>query len=61
MDRFSMRITLVGSRHFGAITLEMMRTHDVEIARVVVADAGDRLALVGGGSKGCGFKNSKSS
>ncbi|HEY8334850.1 MAG TPA: formyltransferase family protein [Tardiphaga sp.] len=39
-----MRITLVGSRHFGVITLEMLRTHDVEIARVIVADAEDRLA-----------------
>lgn len=39
-----MRITLVGSKHFGVITLEMLRTHDVEIARVVVADAEDRLA-----------------
>ena len=39
-----MRITLVGSRHFGVITLEMLRTHDVKIARVIVADAEDRLA-----------------
>jgi methionyl-tRNA formyltransferase len=39
-----MRITLVGSRHFGVITLEMLRTHDVEIARVIVADTEDRLA-----------------
>jgi methionyl-tRNA formyltransferase len=39
-----MRITLVGSKHFGVITLEMLRNHDVEIARVVVADAEDRLA-----------------
>jgi methionyl-tRNA formyltransferase len=39
-----MRITLVGSKHFGVITLEMLRTHKVEIARVVVADAEDRLA-----------------
>ena len=39
-----MRITLVGSKHFGVITLEMLRTHDVEIASVVVADAEDRLA-----------------
>lgn len=38
-----MRITLVGSRHFGVTTLEMLRTHDVEIARVVIADAEDRL------------------
>src|SRR4030081_792027 len=39
-----MRITLVGSRHFGVATLETLRKHDVEIARVVVADAEDRLA-----------------
>src|SRR3954470_7840777 len=39
-----MRITLVGSRHFGVTTLEMLRQRDAEIARVVVADADDRLA-----------------
>ena len=39
-----MRITLVGSRHFGVATLNMLREHGVEIARVVVADAEDRLA-----------------
>jgi methionyl-tRNA formyltransferase len=39
-----MRITLVGSRHFGVTTLNMLRQHGVEIARVVVADAEDRLA-----------------
>ncbi len=39
-----MRITLVGSRHFGVTTLDMLRQHGVEIARVVVADAEDRLA-----------------
>jgi methionyl-tRNA formyltransferase len=39
-----MRITLVGSRHFGVTTLEMLRQHGVDIARVVVADADDRLA-----------------
>jgi methionyl-tRNA formyltransferase len=40
-----MRITLVGSRHFGVTTLQMLRQHDVEVVRVVVADAEDRLAL----------------
>jgi methionyl-tRNA formyltransferase len=40
----TMRITLVGSRHFGVTTLDMLRRHGVEIARVVVADADDRLA-----------------
>jgi methionyl-tRNA formyltransferase len=39
-----MRITLVGSRHFGVTTLQMLRGHDVEVVRVVVADAEDRLA-----------------
>jgi methionyl-tRNA formyltransferase len=40
-----MRITLVGSRHFGVTTLNMLREHGVEIARVVVADPDDRLAV----------------
>src|SRR6202022_4293865 len=39
-----MRITLVGSRHFGVTTLNMLRQHGVDIAGVVVADADDRLA-----------------
>lgn len=39
-----MRITLVGSRHFGVTTFNMLRQHGVEIARVVVAEAEDRLA-----------------
>ena len=39
-----MRITLVGSRHFGVTTLQMLRQHDVDVAKVVVADAEDRLA-----------------
>ena len=39
-----MRITLVGSRHFGVTTLEMLRHRGVDIVRVVVADAEDRLA-----------------
>ena len=39
-----MRITLVGSRHFGVVTLNMLREHGVSIVRVVVADAEDRLA-----------------
>ena len=39
-----MRITLVGSRHFGVTTLEMLLKHGVDIVRVVVADAEDRLA-----------------
>jgi methionyl-tRNA formyltransferase len=40
-----MRITLVGSRHFGVTTFDMLRKHGVEIVRVVVADADDRLAV----------------
>src|SRR5258708_18138976 len=43
-DRTAMRITLVGSRHFGVTTLNMLRQHGVEIAGVVVADPEDRLA-----------------
>jgi methionyl-tRNA formyltransferase len=39
-----MRITLVGSRHFGVTTLDMLGQHGVDVARVVVADAEDRLA-----------------
>jgi methionyl-tRNA formyltransferase len=39
-----MRITLVGSRHFGVTTLDMLRRRGVEVVRVVVADAEDRLA-----------------
>jgi methionyl-tRNA formyltransferase len=39
-----MRITLVGSRHFGVTTFDMLRKHGVEIVRVVVTDADDRLA-----------------
>jgi methionyl-tRNA formyltransferase len=44
-----MRITLVGSRHFGVTTLNMLRQHGVEIVRVVVADGEDRLALAARG------------
>jgi methionyl-tRNA formyltransferase len=39
-----MRITLVGSRHFGVTVFEMLRQHGVGVARVVVHDAADRLA-----------------
>jgi methionyl-tRNA formyltransferase len=39
-----MRITLVGSRHFGVTTLNMLRQHQVDVVRVVVADNEDRLA-----------------
>jgi methionyl-tRNA formyltransferase len=39
-----MRITLVGSRHFGVTTFNMLRQQGVEIARVVVHDGEDRLA-----------------
>jgi len=39
-----MRITLVGSRHFGVTTLNTLRERGVEIARVVVHDGEDRLA-----------------
>jgi methionyl-tRNA formyltransferase len=39
-----LRITLVGSRHFGVTTFDMLRQRGVDIVRVVVADADDRLA-----------------
>jgi methionyl-tRNA formyltransferase len=39
-----MRITLVGSRHFGVTTFDMLRQRGVDIASVVVADGEDRLA-----------------
>jgi methionyl-tRNA formyltransferase len=40
-----MRITLVGSRHFGVTTLNTLRERaGIEIARVVVHDREDRLA-----------------
>jgi len=39
-----MRITLVGSRHFGVTALDMLRQRGVDVVRVVVADADDRLA-----------------
>src|ERR1700682_6198153 len=42
--RNNMRITLVGSRHFGVTTLNTLRQHSVDIVRVVVHDGEDRLA-----------------
>lgn len=39
-----MKITLVGSRHFGVSVLQMLKGRGVEIASVVVADGEDRLA-----------------
>ena len=48
-----MRITLVGSRHFGVTTFNMLREHGVDIVRVVVADAEDRLAAA---ARGAGIK-----
>lgn len=39
-----MRITLVGSRHFGVTVFDMLRQHGVGVARVVVHDGEDRLA-----------------
>jgi methionyl-tRNA formyltransferase len=44
IERKIMRITLVGSRHFGVTTFNMLRDHGVQIARVVVHDGEDRLA-----------------
>lgn len=39
-----MKITLAGSRYFGNAALEVLREEDVDIARVVVPAADDRLA-----------------
>ncbi len=39
-----MRITLVGSRYFGAAAFDMLRKQAVQVARVVVPAADDRLA-----------------
>src|SRR6202166_2523468 len=39
-----MPITLVGSRHFGVTTFNTLRQHGVDIVRVVVHDAEDRMA-----------------
>jgi methionyl-tRNA formyltransferase len=39
-----MRITLVGSRHFGVTTFNTLRQHGVDITRIVVHDGEDRLA-----------------
>jgi len=40
-----LRITLIGSRYFGAATLARLLEEGVDIARVVVPAADDRLAL----------------
>ena len=40
-----LRITLVGSRYFGAATLARLLEEGVDVARVVVPAADDRLAL----------------
>ena len=45
--RKHMRITLVGSRHFGVTTFNTLRQHGVDIVRVVVHDGEDRLAAAG--------------
>jgi methionyl-tRNA formyltransferase len=39
-----MRITLIGSRHFGVTTLNTLRQHGVDVVRIVVHDGEDRLA-----------------
>jgi methionyl-tRNA formyltransferase len=41
----ALRITLVGSRYFGAATLARLLEEDVEVVRVVVPADDDRLAL----------------
>jgi len=42
-----MKITLIGSRYFGAAALERLLADGFEIARVVAPDADDRLAKAG--------------
>lgn len=39
-----LRVTLVGSRYFGATTLALLQKEGVDVARVVVPAADDRLA-----------------
>ena len=39
-----MRVTLAGSRFFGHAALDLLRKEDVDVARVVVPHADDRLA-----------------
>src|ERR1700687_1684897 len=40
-----MKLTLVGSRYFGAAALERLLKEDIEIARVIVPAADDRLGV----------------
>jgi methionyl-tRNA formyltransferase len=40
-----MKVTIVGSRYFGAAALEALRKEPIDIVRVVVPSADDRLAL----------------
>jgi methionyl-tRNA formyltransferase len=45
-----MKVTLVGSRYFGALVFEALRKDGVDIARVVAPAADDRLALAAKGA-----------
>jgi len=45
MQRDTFRITLVGSRYFGAAAFDVVRRLPVTVARVVVPQADDRLAV----------------
>ena len=45
-----MKVTLVGSRYFGALVFEALRKDGVEFARVVAPAADDRLALAAKGA-----------
>jgi len=49
LGKATMRITLIGSRHFGVTTLNTLSEHGVDVARVVVADGEDRLAATARG------------
>ncbi len=42
-----MKITLVGSRHFGVEAFRVLRNQNADIVRIVVHDAEDRLAKAG--------------
>src|SRR5487761_2087362 len=48
--RTTMKITLVGSRYFGATVFEALRKDGVDIARVVAPAADDRLAVAAKGA-----------
>jgi methionyl-tRNA formyltransferase len=50
LDGILMKITLAGSRWFGAEAFRLLQPFDIDIARVVVPAADDRLAIVARGA-----------